>query len=843
MSKVFGTLPGSSEPAPAAPELLRVERMTAGLVSLTWGWATSGSTGTPTSWQVYRDGVAIGDPVALPTYTDSTVTPSTAFDYQVQAFNDGGGSELSAVLAVTTPANTLPVWTLTDQTLTLGAAYTLDLSTVCSDADEQTLSFSIAAGTVPGLSIVGQALTGTPTTAGAPSLTLDAFDGYDHAQVTVTFTVVDTDNTAPSVPTGVLAVANGSTVTVTWSASTDPSGISAYRVRRDDVFRGSVAGDVLQYIETGVPDGTYVYQIRAVDNSANLNTSASSTGSTVTVQVAAPTPDVPTNLAVASTSSSQLDVSWAAGPNGPAPTGYRLQRATALAGTYATVYEGAATSFSDTGLSALTTRYYKVLAKNGASESAYSTPASGTTQNVSSGPADFIVPLSTAARTISNATNTAYTGVSWASLATGGKTRPTSGDVIEFASGTHGKVTLTIVGSSTSRITVRASQTARSIFSAVTDFVVTVRDCRYLTIDGGEIGANYGFLFTQPAANSGAGHIVKYKGVNHHVTLRNFEVDGKRTSWSGSPAIAIPVGVGLHDNAELMSGNPEGTFQDNLIVENGYVHNVAGEGVYGGPNWETQAVPMSNITIRNLLVEDTGRDGVQLKAVYEGTNVVDNVVCRRTGRNNSDRDPGQLFGISIACGTARVSNCEVYDSGESGIQFYTQNGPNIGAVFYGHGPYTNFPVEAYNCLVVRAGEVGKTMGSNANAGNGIIAGRDPVAGTENCVPPLPNFYNNTVADCDNAGINIGSGCAAGGTASNNVLIGNGQALSLGVSTTNVGNYTSGTPFVSSSRVFDAAGDYHLTLARPVSGTAVASVDLDGDTRSLATADAGCYEYP
>lgn len=860
VSKVYGTLPPASTTPPAAPILVRAESVTAALVVLSW--ANSPDGGIATTWQVYRGGAPLSGLLLSPAYTDTAVAPSTAYSYEIQAFNEGGSSPLSDPFVITTSVNTAPAWTLADLSATLGAAYSLDLTTVCTDVDGHTLSFSVSAGAVPGLSIAGAYLAGTPTTAGAFSLTLDAFDNYDHTQVTITFTVVDTDNTAPSVPANVLAVANGSTVRVTWDASTDASGISAYRIRRDNVYRDSVAGDVLEYTESGVSDGTYTYTVRAVDASANLNTSASSTGSTVTVSVVNPTPDVPSSLAVVAASSSQLNISWAAGPNGATPTGYRLQRANTLAGTYSTVYEGASTSFSDTGLPTATARYYKVLAKNGANESAYSTPVSGTTQNASGGAADFVIPVSTSARTITNNAPAsglaiAYGSTTWASLATGSKTRPQAGDIIELAAGTHGKLTVTLNGSASGYVTLRASRSARVTISAATSFVFTYASCSYLTIDGGVIGTQYGLLFTAPSSSSGVGHFVKCSGRSHHITIRNFEIDGKVTSWSGTPAAAIPIGLGLHDNT-LLRANNNSVFHHDILVENFYAHSLRGEAIYGGPNWTTGAVPMKDVTIRNGVIEDTGRDGIQVKAPYEGTNVVDNVVCRRVGRNNYDRDAGQLFGISIACGTARVSNCRIYDSGESGIQFYTQNGPFVDTAFDGYGPYTEFAVEAYNNLVVRAGSglarTGKVMGqapapagcSAANAGNGIVAGADTDtnAAGKGMVPPLPNFYNNTVANCEQYGINIGSRCKAGGVVSNNVLIGNGTALNLGVTTTNVGNYSTGTPFANPSNTFNASGDdYHLTLARPVSGTAVAAVDLDGDARSLATADSGCYEYP
>ncbi len=466
--------------------------------------------------------------------------------------------------------------------------------------------------------------------------------------------------------------------------------------------------------------------------------------------------------------------------------------------------------------------------------------------------ADFIIPVSSSARTISNATNTAYGSTTWSSLATGGKTRPGAGDVIEFAGGTHGAITLSLIGSAVAKVLLRANQSARSIISSAATWVATIQDCSYLEIDGGIVGSDYGFLFTQPSVGSGAEHLVKAKGINHHVTLRNFEADGKVTSWTGSPATALPIGVGLHDNAELMSGNPAGTFHHDLLVENFYIHNVAGEGIYAGPNWSTQAVPLKDITIRNGRVEDTGRDGVQGKAWYEGVNRIDNILCRRVGRNTNDAQAGQRLGIDITSGQGAISNCRVYDSGETAFRGYVDDGPYEGRVFNGHGPYTEFVVEMYNCLAVRAGF---GSGTPTLQGNGFVVQATAASTSEPsyvsgdvCVPPLAKLYNCTAYACEGTGFSVGNLAASGGAVENCIGVDNGTNFSLRSGTTNLGNYTAAT-FVNADPAFNASGDdYHLTAAKPVHGAStlgvnVAATDLDGETRTLATADAGPYEYP
>ncbi len=91
---------GSASPAPSVPTGLATTSDTASSVGLSWTASTGGATG----YTVYRNGTALGTTTTA-TYTDSTVAPSTTYQYTVDAYNSGGThSAQSTVLPVTTPA-------------------------------------------------------------------------------------------------------------------------------------------------------------------------------------------------------------------------------------------------------------------------------------------------------------------------------------------------------------------------------------------------------------------------------------------------------------------------------------------------------------------------------------------------------------------------------------------------------------------------------------------------------------------------------------------------------------------------------------------------------------------
>lgn len=820
MSKAYGVLPAAD--LPSAPTDLATETVTAGYVSLTWS-------GDGTSYQVYRDGSPIGSTTSSAFYTDPTVAPSTLYSYQVQAFNAAGGSALSDALAVTTSANSAPGWSLSDQTLLLGVAYSLDLSGNYDDTDGHAITCSLTSGTVPGLSLADNVYSGTPTVVGVSSLTFDAYDGYDHSTVTVDFTVSDPDIVAPSVPTGVSASANGSTVTVTWTASTDATGVAHYRVFRDGAFRAT--GTASPYVESGVPAGSYNYTVSAVDSSTNANESAQS--SAAPVSVVPQNPDTPINFTASAVSDTQIDLAWAAGPNGATPDDYDLAFSTAGAnGPWTSIpFTGTGTTYSHTGLTKGVLYDYRVRAAFDTVKGNWAY-TSGTLVAA----ADFIIPAATASRTINRASTTAYGTTTWASLATGGKTQPQPGDVIQLAPGTHGPFKFqNFVGTSSARYLFRPDPSAVSIIqrtvAATGGFIFELSACNYVTVDGRATGGELlGIKVTTTATNDAPSCFVKCSSRTHHVTIRGVEVDGK---W---PSLATDgIGIQIHDNGDKIADFP-GVFQENMIVEYCHVYNCEGEGMYLGPNYvaSSPSIPLRNITVRYNNVEDCGWNGIEGKCWFEGTNAVHHNVIKRTGKKTAT---GQNVGLSLLSCDTDVYNNWVEESGAAGINLFMMAVPYAGQDTLGYGTYADFVCEVYNNVTIRNGLTG-----TPNSGIGVSADGNST--------PTPahikaHIYNNT--SVDNAGYGVSFQANAGvGWARNNILLGNtAGAYSLGSGgSTQTGNLTTGTP----ASVFTnpATDDYTLLAAQAVAGGSVlgadvATTDYADAARVLATADKGAYE--
>lgn len=110
--------------------------------------------------------------------------------------------------------------------------------------------------------------------------------GTDSTPATYTWTV---DTTAPSAPSTVTAsAASPTSVNVSWSASTDNVGVTAYDVARNGTIVGSVGGTSTSFTDTTAsPSTTYTYSVRARDGASNAS------GFTAAAPVTTPSSVVP----------------------------------------------------------------------------------------------------------------------------------------------------------------------------------------------------------------------------------------------------------------------------------------------------------------------------------------------------------------------------------------------------------------------------------------------------------------------------------------------------------------------------------------------------------------------
>ncbi len=194
--------------------------------------------------------------------------------------------------------------------------------------------------------------------------------------------------TLPANPSGLAALAaSSSQINLSWSDNS--SNESGFKVERAPASAGpwaqigTTGANATSYADGGLSASTtYWYRIRSWNSAGD---SGYSNSTSATTQAAVTIPAAPSNLTAVAASSSQINLSWS--DNSSNESGFKVERAPASAGPWTQIGTTASVSYSDTGLFASTTYWYRVRAWNSAGDSGYSNSASATTQAAATAPA------------------------------------------------------------------------------------------------------------------------------------------------------------------------------------------------------------------------------------------------------------------------------------------------------------------------------------------------------------------------------------------------------------------------------------------------------------------------
>jgi chitodextrinase len=383
-------LPGGADTIP--PTVPGALAASVASLQINLSWTASTDNVGVSGYKVFRNGVQIATTSSL-TYADAGLLPLTLYNYAVAAFDAAGNTSAqstvsaSTLAASDTQAPTVP----TGLVGTAVSSSQINLSWNPSTDNVGVTGYYVYLNDVALTTTATTSFQHTGLTAGTTyNYRVSSYDAAaNNSAWTATPVSVTTppaaDTIAPSVPSGLTATAvSPAQINLSWAASTDNVGVSGYRVYRAGTLLATL-GAVTSYQSTGLaPSTTYSYTVQAVDAAGNA--SAQSASASATTQAASDTiaPSVPTGLAAAAVSSTQINLSWAASTDNVGVSGYRVYRAGTLLATL-----GAVTSYQSTGLAPSTTYSYTVQAVDAAGNaSAQSTSASATTQAAS----DTIAP-------------------------------------------------------------------------------------------------------------------------------------------------------------------------------------------------------------------------------------------------------------------------------------------------------------------------------------------------------------------------------------------------------------------------------------------------------------------
>jgi hypothetical protein len=343
----------------------------------------------------------------------------------------------------------------------------------------------------------------------------------------------------PSAPTGLTATASSSSaIALSWTAVTPPANcsISGYSVygsttsgftpSSNNLIASGVTGTT--YTNTGLAASTtYYYKIEAVDTDGS---SAASAQASATTSAASCTtvPSAPTGLTATASSSSAIALSWTAvtPPANCSISGYSVYGSTTNGFTPSSsnlIANGVAgTTYTNTGLTASTTYYYKVEALDADGSSATSAQASATTQ--AAGGSSEVVAIACGGPAESNSGGGDYSFVADEDFSGGGDNSPVTATINltepganaapmgVYQHGRAGVVTYTIPGLTAGSTYTVLLHFAETYFSAAgnREFNVAINGTTVLTnLDiYGTVGKDAALLETFNTTANSSGQIV-----------------------------------------------------------------------------------------------------------------------------------------------------------------------------------------------------------------------------------------------------------------------------------------------------------------------------------------------
>ncbi|MFD0677997.1 MULTISPECIES: polysaccharide lyase family 7 protein [unclassified Paenibacillus] len=323
----------SDTQAPTAPANLAATAISSSQINLSWN-ASTDNVGV-TGYNVYRGSTLVGSPSTL-SFSDTGLSASTSYSYTVKAKDAAGNlSAASNTASATTQSGGTQVTVANPGFENSFTGWTTSGSTAISTSDYHsgTRSGKISSSgsqisqTISGLStnttytlsawILGQGLIGANTFGGSEvtiggnssawtSISVSFTTGSSNTSAIIfargttstdvrfdDFTITGGggsggDTQAPTAPTNLTATAaSSSQINLSWTASTDNVGVTAYQVYRGSTLVGSPTAT--SFSDTGLSASTsYSYTVKAKDAAGNVST-ASNTASATTQSGSTPT--------------------------------------------------------------------------------------------------------------------------------------------------------------------------------------------------------------------------------------------------------------------------------------------------------------------------------------------------------------------------------------------------------------------------------------------------------------------------------------------------------------------------------------------------------------------------
>ena len=266
--KVSATISTIDETPPTAPTNLEG---TATETTISLSWTASTDNVTVAGYNIYVDGVFIVEGVTGTSYTITGLSPATTYNLEVEAFDAAGNTSEKTSITISTADEadeTAP--TAPSNLEGVAGETTIELSWTASIDNIAVAGYNVYVDGILVETVTGTSYTITglsPVT--TYNIEVEAFDEAGNTSEKASAVISTIDETAPTVPTNLEGTATETTISLSWTASTDNVAVAGYNIYLNGVFIvEAVTGT--SYIITGLsPATTYNIEVEAFDYAGN----------------------------------------------------------------------------------------------------------------------------------------------------------------------------------------------------------------------------------------------------------------------------------------------------------------------------------------------------------------------------------------------------------------------------------------------------------------------------------------------------------------------------------------------------------------------------------------------
>jgi chitodextrinase/dienelactone hydrolase len=327
--------------SPSAPASISATATSTSQIQVAWS-AVAPPENCSVTYSVFRGGSQVATGLTTLSFSDTGLSPSTAYSYTVKAVDAAGSSASSSTATATTltPADTLAPSAPSGLSASSVTTSSVALSWNPSTDNVGVVSYDVYLGSSRVTSSSGPSATVASLSPGTTYTftvrALDAAGNVSQPSSALSVTTTPTsDLTPPSAPANLAWASDGSTVTLTWSASTDNVGVVAYELFFGNFNLGAFTDTVLSLIGFK-PATPYVFTVKARDAAGNVSVASNQ----ITVLLGGgdePTPPTaPTNLTATNVTSSSISLRWTASTDDVGVVVYQVLVNGSLAATVTT---------------------------------------------------------------------------------------------------------------------------------------------------------------------------------------------------------------------------------------------------------------------------------------------------------------------------------------------------------------------------------------------------------------------------------------------------------------------------------------------------------------------------